>query len=89
MRTKPMTTIKARLLLCTLLTILSAQLGLAQDKPWKDDWKPSAANIAGQEFPQINSERRAQFKIKAPHSPRISPASGWKRGISTASSRIR
>jgi enterochelin esterase-like enzyme len=61
-----MTTTKAKLLLCTLLTILSAQLGLAQDKPWKDDWKPSAANIAGQEFPKINSERRAQFKIKAP-----------------------
>src|SRR5919106_2462448 len=66
-----MTTTKAKLALCTLLTTLSAPLGLAQDTPWKDDWKPSAANIAGQEFPRINSERRAQFKIKAPDAKEV------------------
>jgi enterochelin esterase-like enzyme len=66
MHTTPMTTTGTTLLLCTLLAIGPARLALAQDSSWKDDWKPSAANIAGQEFPKINSERRAQFKIKAP-----------------------
>jgi enterochelin esterase family protein len=36
------------------------------------DWKPSAANIAGQEYPRINSERRAQFRIKAPDAKDVS-----------------
>jgi enterochelin esterase-like enzyme len=66
MHTTPMTTTRTTLLLCTLLAIGPARLALAQDSSWTDDWKPSAANIAGQEFPKINSERRAQFKIKAP-----------------------
>ncbi len=60
---------KIPLSLLALASILSSQLCLSQDAPHKppaDDWKPSAANIAGQEYPRINSERRAQFRIKAP-----------------------
>lgn len=57
---------KINLKVCALLAILFSRSSWAEETPWKDDWKSSAANIAGQEFPKINSERRAQFKIKAP-----------------------
>lgn len=36
------------------------------------DWKPSATNLAGEEYPRINSERRAQFRIKAPNAQHVS-----------------
>lgn len=57
---------KINLKVCALVAVLSVRSSWAEETPWKDDWKSSAANIAGQEFPKINSERRAQFKIKAP-----------------------
>jgi enterochelin esterase family protein len=66
---------KATFLLCALVTIWSAPLS-AQDTAWKDDWKPSTANIAGQEYPKINSERRAQFRIKAPDAKDVSVSIG-------------
>lgn len=63
---------KANVTLLAFIAILSTRLGLAQDPRWKDDWKPSAANLAGQEYPRINSERRAQFRIKAPDAKEVS-----------------
>ena len=45
---------------------------MAQTSEPADDWKPSAANIAGQEYPRINSDRRAQFRIKAPDAKDVS-----------------
>lgn len=36
------------------------------------DWKPSVTNLAGQDYPRINSERRAQFRINAPNAKRVS-----------------
>ena len=63
---------KTKFTLIAFVSLLTAGLGLAQDTPWKDDWKPSAANIAGQQYPRINSERRAQFRIKAPDAKDVS-----------------
>ena len=63
---------KTKLSLLALASILCGQLCAAEDKPPAEDWKPSAANIAGQEFPKINSERRAQFRIKAPDAKDVS-----------------
>ncbi|MEO6080291.1 MAG: alpha/beta hydrolase-fold protein [Steroidobacteraceae bacterium] len=63
---------KMKLALLALVTILPAQFVLAQSELWKDDWKSSTTNIAGQEFPKINSERRAQFKITAPAAKDVS-----------------
>ncbi len=63
---------KTKLSFLALVALLSVRPGQAEDAAWKDDWKPSAANIAGQEFPKINSERRAQFKIKAPDAKEVS-----------------
>lgn len=38
----------------------------------KEDWKPSNTNLPGEEFPRINSERRAQFRIRAPGAKHVS-----------------
>ena len=57
---------KSDLTVGVLLAMVFAPYSRAEDPSWKDDWKPSAANIAGQEYPKINSEHRAQFKVKAP-----------------------
>lgn len=38
----------------------------------ESDWKPSSANLPGQEYPRINSEGRAQFRIKMPHAKHVS-----------------
>lgn len=64
MKTKP------TLLVLACLTI--GQLCMAQTNEPADDWKPSAANIAGQEYPRVNSERRARFRIKAPDAQHVS-----------------
>jgi enterochelin esterase family protein len=63
---------KSKLTLFALISLSLFRSGLAQDVAWKDDWKPSAANIADQEYPKINSERRAQFRIKAPDAKDVS-----------------
>lgn len=62
---------KTKLMICAVLAILFVRSSGADDAPWKNDWKSSAANIAGQEYPKINSERRAQFKIKAPDAKEV------------------
>jgi enterochelin esterase family protein len=67
---------KTNRMLFASIAILTVHLGLAQEASWKDDWKPSAANIVGQEFPRINSERRAQFRITAPGAKDVSVSIG-------------
>lgn len=66
------TPMKTKFILSALLVLVSVLPAAAQEKPWKDDWKSSSANLAGQEFPKINSERRAQFKVKAPDAKDVS-----------------
>ena len=36
------------------------------------DWKPSVTNRAGENYPRISSDRRAQFRIKAPNAKNVS-----------------
>lgn len=63
---------KTRLSLSALVCFAIGQLCLAQSDEPANDWKPSTANIAGQEYPRINSERRAQFRIHAPDAKEVS-----------------
>ena len=63
---------KTKLLLLAFASILGAQAQSDEPNQTADDWKPSAANIAGQQYPRINSERRAQFRIKAPDAKDVS-----------------
>lgn len=41
-----------------------------------DDWKPSSINQKGKEYPQINSERRARFRVVAPEAQTVSVSLG-------------
>lgn len=44
----------------------SAPNAAADDAPPVEDFKPAPSNQGGREYPQVNSERRARFRIVAP-----------------------
>jgi enterochelin esterase family protein len=44
----------------------SAQAAAAQAAQPVEDFKPASSNQAGKQYPQVNSERRARFRIVAP-----------------------
>jgi enterochelin esterase-like enzyme len=52
----------------------------------KEDFKPSALNQPGQEYPQVNSDGYARFRVKAPHadSVRVSLGLGGQGGTKLA-----
>jgi enterochelin esterase-like enzyme len=66
--------------------------------PTKDDWKPNSLNQPGQQYPQVNSEGFAKFRVNAPKAesvrasaglggaggtPMTKGADGWWEGVST------
>jgi enterochelin esterase-like enzyme len=63
---------KTTLALLALAALLTDQLGTAQTNQPADDWKPSVLNQPGQQYPQVNSERRARFRIVAPQAQSVS-----------------
>src|SRR5690242_13669455 len=70
-------TIRQHLIGLTLLFVFSGSLCLGQtSQPLADDWKPSVTNRPGQQYPRINSERRAQFRIMAPQARDVSVSLG-------------
>ena len=59
------------------LSILSSALCLAQaDTAVKEDFKPSSLNQPGQEYPQVNSQGYARFRIVAPKAQSVSVSLG-------------
>lgn len=64
MKTKP--------LLLVLACLSVGRLCMAQTTEPADDWKPSSTALRNQEYPRINSERRVQFRIKAPDAKEVS-----------------
>jgi enterochelin esterase-like enzyme len=52
--------------LAALILVASNCVAIGQADPPTDDWKPSPSNMAGQEFPQVNSEGRVRARIRAP-----------------------
>jgi enterochelin esterase-like enzyme len=63
-------------LLVAALLFLGTRPGLAEENAWKDDWKPSPTCLPGQDYPRINSERRAQFRVKGPDAKDVSVSIG-------------
>lgn len=64
-----------------LLLLLAAPVALfAQEtkdaKPPADDWKPISYVAPGQQFPQLNSENRARFRIEAPNAKEVAVSLG-------------
>ena len=62
-----------------LLISFGAALCLAQtDQPTiKEDFQPSTLNQPGQEYPQVNSQGYARFRIVAPQAQSVSVSLGW------------
>ena len=67
---------KSNLPLLLLASVVSAQLSAAQTNEPADDWKPAASNVPGQQYPRINSERRAQFRVRAPGATNVAVSIG-------------
>jgi len=67
-------------ILLSSLTVLAGSICTAQDI--KDDFKPSELNQPGQQYPQVNSQGYARFRIAAPKadSVRVSLGLGGKGG---------
>ena len=65
-----------------ILTALSSSICFAQTTSVVEDFKPSTFNQPGQEYPQVNSQGYARFKIVAPaaDSVRVSLGLGGKGG---------
>lgn len=74
---------KSRLTVLTLSVALAQQLCLAQtNEPAKEplnDWKPSALNQSGKQYPQVNSERRVRARIVAPAAQSVQLDIGGKK----------
>ena len=65
---------KTTILSVTLLAGLSA---MAQtNQPVVEDFKPSTLNQPGQEYPQVNSQRYARFRIAAPQAQGVTVSLG-------------
>jgi len=59
-----------------LLTLLAGQRAPAQAPPAQtaqplEDFKPASSNQPGKQYPQVNSERRARFRIVAPQAQSV------------------
>ena len=65
---------KRGILIIVLVAVLSAGTCLAQgsQSAIADDWKPSTLNQPGQEYPQVNSQGYARFRIVAPQAQTVS-----------------
>ncbi|HVT79825.1 MAG TPA: alpha/beta hydrolase-fold protein [Phycisphaerae bacterium] len=58
---------------------MAARLAVAQTAPAaapKEDFKPSTLNQPGQQYPMVNSERYARFRIVAPNATSVSVSLG-------------
>lgn len=69
----PMKTKPPPLILAACLSLLPAA---AQDKAPADDWKPISFVAPGQQYPQLNSENRARFRIEAPNAREVGVSLG-------------
>jgi enterochelin esterase-like enzyme len=71
---------KAALLSLALLPLLAVQLVWAQATQIAEDFKPSALNQPGRQYPQVNSQRHARFRIEAPDAQNVRVSLGGRGG---------
>ena len=63
------------------LALLAGLEALAQTNgPVAEDFKPSSLNQPGQQYPQVNSQRYARFRIVAPQAQSVSVGLGGRAG---------
>lgn len=61
----------AKLPVMLLTALTGAQVCFAQTNAPADDWKPSPLNQPGQEYPQVNSQGYARFRVVAPDAENV------------------
>jgi enterochelin esterase-like enzyme len=62
-------------------TLLAGLQALAQtNEPVAEDFKPSGSNQPGQQYPKVNSQRYARFRIVAPQAQSVSVGLGGRGG---------
>jgi enterochelin esterase-like enzyme len=54
----------------------AAQVAQAQAGPVLEDFKPATSNQSGKLYPQVNSERRARFRVVAPQAQKVTVSLG-------------
>ena len=68
---------KSELPLLAFMIAVPSAVGFAQtNKAPIDDWKPISSVAPGQQYPQINSERRAKIRVNAPNAKEVSVTIG-------------
>jgi enterochelin esterase family protein len=67
---------KSRLSPLAFAGLLSGQLCVAQTNQPAEDWKPVTTVAPGQQYPQINSELRAKFRVNAPGATNVAVSLG-------------
>ena len=69
-----------RLTITLLAAVITGGICLAQTDQMKitEDFKPSTLNQPGQEYPQVNSQRYARFRIKAPEAKSVRVSLGGR-----------
>jgi enterochelin esterase-like enzyme len=71
-----------RLIIIVLTAVITGGTCLAQadQQAVKEDFKPSTLNQPGQEYPQVNSQRLARFRIVAPQAQNVRVGLGGRGG---------
>ena len=73
---------KPRTIAVVLLSLFGAAAAWAQSGPTpvREDFKPSTLNQPGQEYPQVNSQRYARFRVVAPQAQSVIVSLGGREG---------
>ncbi len=71
---------RAALIGLVLVPLLAGRLAWAQEAQPADNFKPATSNQPGREYPQVNSERRARFRVAAPNAQNVRVSLGGRGG---------
>jgi len=69
-------------IITAFLPMFAGLAALAQTNQPPSDAQPASSNVPGSEFPKIDSDRRAYFRITAPNANSVSVSLGGPRGTS-------
>src|SRR3990172_11759758 len=73
-----------------VVTLLAGFPAMAQtNEPAVEDFKPSTLNQPGQQFPQVNSQRYARFRIVAPQAQSVWVSLGGRVRVLSPSTKAR
>jgi enterochelin esterase family protein len=64
--------------LVVVLLLAGTRDASAQTPPADSDFKPASSNVPGAEYPQIDSQRRARFRISAPQADKVELSLGGR-----------